>query len=309
MLTKSLRHASSRPARRGAVHTIVGMRRAAILVLMISLARAQEPAAEWRAEKVASGFRYAAGLAWSRDGHLYIADGPSGQVHRYTPGRGTELMKGDLKGPAGLAVDDRNRLLICESGARRLIRLREDRSAETIASTFEGRKLNSPNEVIVRKDGAIFFSDPAFGSANDSRELAFYGIFRIGLRGGVSVLARWDKRPNGLALSPDGKLLYAASSDERAVRVFDLDHQGNAAGERVLISGIEGVPNGLCTDDQGRLYVAARHVLIFTPDGRPAGQIEMPEKPASLVFGDADRQTLYVAARTSVYRARIAGRD
>src|SRR5208283_3353338 len=285
------------------------MRRAAILVLMISLARAQEPAAEWHAEKVASGFRYAVGLAWSRDGHLYIADGPSGQVHRYTPGRGTELMKGDLKGPAGLAVDDRNRLLICESGARRLIRLREDRSPETVASTFEGHKLNSPNEVVVRRDGEIFFSDPAFGSADDSRELSFYGIFRVGLRGGVSVLARWGKRPNGVALSPDGKLLYAASSDERAVRVFDLDHQGNATGERVLISGIDGVPNGLCTDEQGRVYVAARHVLIFTPEGRPAGKIAMPEKPASLAFGGSDHRTLYIAARTSVYSARLSVRE
>ena len=285
------------------------MRLAAFLLLMASLACAQERASEWQLEKVASGFRYVAGLAWSRDGHLYIADGPAGRLHRYTPGHGTGLVKSDLKGPAGLALDERGRLLICESGARRLIRLREDNTPETLASAFEGRKLNSPAKVIVRKDGVMFFSDPAFGSANDSRELPFYGIFRLNPRGGVSVLARWDKRPNGLALSPDGKLLYAASSDERAVRVFDLDHQGNASGERVLISRLDGVPNGLCTDEQGRLYVAARHVLIFTPDGRPAGWIEMPEKPASLVFGAADRQTLYVGARTSVYRARAAGRD
>ncbi len=125
----------------------------------------------------------------------------------------------------------------------------------------------------------------------------------------MSVLARWDKRPNGLSLSPDGKLLYAASSDERAVRVFDLDHQGNASGERVFISGIDGVPNGLCTDEHGRVYVAARHVLIFTPDGRPAGKIETPEKPASLVFGGDDHRTLYIAARSSVYSARLTVRE
>lgn len=288
---------------------VIGMRFPAVLLFILALTRAQEPATELRLEKIAGGFRYAGGLAWSHDGHLYIADGPLGQVHQYTPGRGTALLAGALKGPAGLALDDRGRLMICESGARRLIRLKERNVPETIASVFEGRKLNSPNDVAVRKDGTIFFSDPAFGSASDTRELPFYGIFRVTSKGGVSVLARWDKRPNGLALSPDGRLLYVASSDERAIRVFDLDHQGNASGERVLITGIEGVPNGLCTDDQGRLYVAARHVLIFTPDGKPAGRIEVPEKPASLVFGDADRQTLYVAARTSVYRVRIAGRD
>ncbi|MGO9242802.1 MAG: SMP-30/gluconolactonase/LRE family protein [Bryobacteraceae bacterium] len=285
------------------------MRLAALLILTAGLVRTPAQTAQWQLEKVATGFRYAGGLAWSRDGHLYIADGPAGQLLRYTPGHGTALVQGKLNGPAGLAVDDRGRILVCESGARRLVRLREDDSAETVASTFEGHKLNSPNEVVVRKDGEIFFSDPAFGSAGDSRELSFYGIFRVGLRGGVSALARWDKRSNGLALSPDGKLLYAASSDERAVRVFDLDHQGNASGERVLITGIDGVPNGLCTDDQGRLYVAARHVLIFTPDGRPAGKIVLPEKPASLAFGGDDRRTLYIAARTSVYSVRLTVRE
>jgi gluconolactonase len=288
---------------------VIGMRFPAVLLFIVALTRAQEPATEWQVEKIAGGFRYADGLAWSHDGHLYIADGPLGRVHQYTPGRGTALLAGDLKGPAGLALDDHGRLLICESGARRLIRLNEGHVPETIASVFEGHKLNSPNDVAVRKDGAVFFSDPAFGSADDTRELPFYGVFRVNSKGGVSVLARWDKRPNGLALSPDGRLLYVASSDERAIRVFDLDRQGNASGERVLITGIEGVPNGLCTDDQGRLYVAARHVLIFTPDGKSAGRIEVPEKPASLVFGDADRLTLYVAARTSVYRVRISGRD
>ena len=298
------------PGPPGAAHTmVIGMRFPALLLFIVALACAQEPATQWRIEKIAGGFRYADGLAWSNDGHLYIADGPLGQVHRYTPGRGTVLVAGDLKGPAGLALDDRGRLLICESGARRLIRLKEGAVSETIASVFEGRKLNSPRDVAVRKDGTVFFSDPAFGSADDARELPFYGIFRVNSKGGVSVLARWDKRPNGLALSPDGRLLYVASSDERAIRVFDLDRQGNASGERVLITGIEGVPNGLCTDDQGRLYVAARHVLIFTPDGKSAGRIVVPEKPASLVFGDTDRLTLYVAARTSVYRVRISGRD
>jgi len=288
---------------------VVGMRSPAVLLFIVALTRAQEPATDWRLDKIAGGFRYAAGLAWSRDGHLYIADGPLGRVHQYTPGRGTTLLTADLRGPAGLALDDHGRLLICESGARRLIRLKEGNVPETIASLFEGRKLNSPNDVAVRKDGAIFFSDPAFGSANDARELPFYGVFRVNSKGGVSVLARWDKRPNGLALSPDGKLLYVASSDERAIRVFDLDRQGNASSERVLISGIEGVPNGLCTDDKVCLYVAAQHVLVFTPDGKSAGRIEVPEKPASLAFGDGDRQTLYVAARTSVYRVRISGRD
>ena len=285
------------------------MRSPAILLSIFALAHAQEPAAEWRLEKVTSGYHYASGVAWSRVGHLYISDTQTGQVHQYTPGRGTALLVSNLKGPAGLALDEHGRLLICESGARRLIRLKEGNVPETLASEFEGHKLNSPNNVAVRKDGQIFFSDPAFGATNDTRELTFYGVFRAGPKGSTSVLARWDKRPNGVALSPDGKLLYVVSSDERAIRVFDLDRQGNASGERVLITGIEGVPAGLCTDDKGRLYVAARHVFAYTPDGKAVDRIEVPEKPSALALGDADRQTLYIAARTSLYRVHISGRD
>ena len=287
---------------------MVSMRLSAAFALFLAFATAQEPAINWRLEKVAGGLQYAAGLAWSREGRLYFSDAPAGRVHQFLPGQGTTLLLSDLKGPAGLALDDRGRLLICESGARRLVRLKEGNVLETLADNFEGRKLNSPNDVAVRKDGLIIFSDPAFGSAVDARELAFYGVFRLHSKG-VSALARWDKRPNGLALSPDGKLLYIASSDERAVRVLSLDHQGNASDERVLITGIDGVPNGLCTDEKGRLFVAARQILIYTPAGKLEGHVEVPEKPGALAFGDADHKTLYVAARTSVYRVRILGRD
>jgi len=287
---------------------MVGMRIAPALVFFVALANAQLPGTDGRVEKIAGGLQYTAGLAWSQDGRLYIADSPVGRVHQYIPGQGTTLLASDLKGPAGIALDEHGRLVICEGGARRLIRLKEGNVPETLADAFDGHKLNSPNDVVVRKDGVIFFSDPAFGSAVDARELPFYGVFRVHGKG-MAAIARWDKRPNGLALSPDGKLLYIASSDERAIRVLNLDHQGNASDERVLITGIEGVPNGLCTDEKGRLYVAARQVLIYTPAGKSAGRIVVPEKPAALVFGDADRKTLYVAARTSVYRVRIPGRD
>ena len=243
------------PGQPGAAHTmVIGMRLPAVLLFTAGLTHARSPPRNGRCRKSPPDFVTPTGSAWSRDGHLYIADGPARPVHQYTPGHGAALCGWrTARAPAGLALDDHGRFLICESGARRLIRL----TGKTIPRNRRLGLRGPQTEFAERSRGAqgrqVFFPTRPSVPPSDTRELPFYGVFRVGGRGGVSVLARWDKRPNGLALSPDGRLLYVASSDERAIRVFDLDRQGNASGERVLITGIEGVPNGLCTDDQGRL--------------------------------------------------------
>ncbi len=276
--------------------------------LLAAWAGAQTQQAPWlehRIERIADGFRYVGGIAWSREGHLYISDGPRGRIQEYTPGQPAAMLPVDLKNPSGLAVDDHGRLLVCEAGARRIVRIKAGNSVEVLATAFDGHALNSPNDLVVRKDGTIFFTDPAFGSAADSMELPFHGLFRLNGRNEAVVLARWKSRPNGVALSPDGKTLYVAMSDERAIRAFDLDRQGNVSNERILVSGIGGVPNALRTDDKGRLYLAAHMVQVYSPEGKPLGQVEIHERPTSLAFGDTSHRILFVATRTSVYRVEF----
>jgi gluconolactonase len=284
------------------------MLRIAVLVtagvsLCIGLASAQEHT-PYNVDTIAKGFGYVDSVALSSNGALYFTDSPAGRVYEWTQVNGTGLLAKDLKAPAGLAFDERGRLLVCESGARRIIRIGANSVIDVVASAFEGTPLNSPNDVVHRKDGLVFFTDPAFASADEKKSLPFYGVFRLGAKGDVVALAKWPKRPNGIDVSPNGRTLYVAGSDERVVRAYDLDARGTATNERVLISGIDGVPNGLRVDEKGRLYVAAKQLLVYSTEGRLVDRIEVPERPASLVFGDADRKAIYVAARTSVYRLR-----
>ena len=275
------------------------------LLLLYPWASAQEPFVEHRIEKIAGGFHYVGGMAWSHDGHLFISDGPRGKLHQWTPGESTAFLAVELSGPAGLAVDEHGRILVCEAGARRIVRIKAGNAVEVLASVFEGHALNSPNDLVMRKDGTIFFTDPAFGSAQDHMELSFHGLYRLNTKSEVVALARWNSRPDGVALSPDGKTIYVAISDERAVRAFDLDRQGNVSNERILISGIAGVPRSLRTDETGRIFVAAHTVLIYSPQGKLLGQIETSERPTSLAFGEGSRQVLFVATRSSVYRVEF----
>ena len=274
-------------------------------LLLPFCAIAQETPVEHRIERIAGGFHYIGGMVWSREGHLFFSDTARGRIQQWTPGQETGHLPVELKSPAGLAVDEHGLPLVCEAGARRIVRIKAGNALVPVATAFEGRQLNSPRDLVVRKDGTILFIDPAFGSARDSMALPFHGVFRISPKGEAVALARWDRRPGGIALSPDGKTLYVANSDERTIHAFDLDRQGNASGERVLVSGIEGVPVALRTDDKGRLYVAAHLVFVYSPEGRRLGQIETGDRPTSLAFGETGGRTLFIATRTSVYRVEF----
>jgi len=158
---------------------------------------------------------------------------------------------------------------------------------------------------VVRKDGQVFFTDPAFGSQEDTRDLDFFGVYHVSPRGEVELIAKPKGRPNGIALSPNGRILYVSNSDERNIRAYDLDPKGVASNERVLVSGIDGIPDGLRTDEKGNLYLAANEIEVYTPEGKPLGSIALGETPSNCAFGDEDLQGLYVTARTSVYRIRL----
>jgi len=257
-------------------------------------------------DKIASGFRFADGAAWSHQGYLAFADAPNNRIHKLVPGSRDTVLREGTRGACGAAFDSNGRLYLCEARGRRVVRARPKGEPEVLAESFEGKRLNAPNDLAIRKDGHLYFTDPAFGYQSDSRELDFYGVFHLTPRRELKVVARPAGRPNGIALSPNGRVLYVANSDEHNVRAYDLDGKGEASGERVVVSGIEGVPGGLCIDSQGHLWVAGKAMLKYSPEGKLLERIEIAEPPTDCVLGDGDLKTLYITAHTSIYRVRIA---
>lgn len=256
-------------------------------------------------EKVATGFAFAEGPAWSPAGFLVFSDIPNNQLLQFTPGKPAGIFRENSNGANGNRFDAQGRLYSCESHSRRVIRTDKKGKVEVVAERWQGKRLNAPNDLAIRKEGDVYFTDPAFGNQQDTRELDFFGVFHVSKKGELDVIAKPKGRPNGIALSPDGRTLYVSNSDEKNVRAYDLDKNGGASNERVLISGIEGVPDGMCVDAKGDVYVAADHVQVYSAEGKPLGIIRTGETPSNCAFGDPDLGSLYITARTSVYRVRL----
>jgi gluconolactonase len=252
-------------------------------------------------EPLATGFRFTEGPVWLEEGALLFTDIPSGRVLKWSARKNVEVLRENSGGANGLAVDGRGRVYTCEGGSRRVTRMDQDGRIEVLVERFDGKRLNSPNDIAVRRDGHAWFSDPAFGNREDARELPFHGVFHLKPSKELEVVARMDKRPNGVALSPDGRVLYVAVSNERAVRAWDIDRGGGASNPRVVITGLDGPPDGLKVDSKGNIYIAANALVIYSPQGRLIQTIEMPEKPSNLCFGP-DEKIIYVTTRTSVQR-------
>lgn len=258
-----------------------------------------------RIERLASGFRYAEGPVWTSDRRLLFTELPSNTIYVWQPGQKVELLRSNSNGALGLTFDSQERFYVCESKSRRLVRQDKKGKIEILAEKWEGKRLNGPNDVVVRRDGNVYFTDSAFGAANEKRELDFNGVFRVGPKGELAVIAKWKGRPNGIAISPNGKILYVTNSDERKIVEFDLDKAGAATNERMLVKGIHGVPGGVRCDQKGNLYVAATGLSIYAPDGKLIRDVELSDSPSNLAFGEADLQSLFVTTRHFVYRIRM----
>jgi gluconolactonase len=256
-------------------------------------------------DKIATGLQFTEGPSWSKEGFLLFSDCVSNKLHKYVPGAGVSDA-GDIPGgPNGNTYDVQGRLYTCEFRTRRVTRTSKKGAVEVLASKFEGKRLNAPNDIVVRRDGHVYFTDPAFGEQQDHRELDFFGVFHITPKGELEALAKWKTRPNGITLSPNGKVLYVADSDARLIRAYDLDKAGSASNERVAIEKIPGVPDGIRTDDNGNIYVAAKSVFVYSEAAKLLGTIEIRETPSNIAFGDADFESLFITARTIVYRVRL----
>jgi len=275
------------------------------LMLLLAGALAAQDLSDLKIEKAGGGFRFTEGPVWSREGYLLFSDVPENKIHRFTPGKGMEVFRDPSEGANGNAFDAQGRLYTCESRSRRVTRTDRKGKIEVLAGSFEGKRLNAPNDIVVRRDGHVYFTDPYFGKQAETLELDFQGIYHITPKGQLELLSRSKLLPNGIALSPNGRILYVAMSGERSVRAWDLDRQGKASNERVLVSGIEGVPDGMKVDEKGNLYVTCKTVAVYTPEGKLLGHVQVPETPANCAFGDPDFQSLYITARTSLYRVRL----
>ncbi len=256
-------------------------------------------------EKIDAGLRFTEGPVWSREGFLLFSDVPNNHIRKLVPGERSTVFREDSHGANGNTYDAQGRLYSCESKTRRVVRMDKKGKIEVLAEKWEGKRLNAPNDIVVRKDGHIYFTDPAFGDQADTRELSFYGVYHITPKGVMSLIAKPAGRPNGIAFSPNGKILYVDNSDDRNVRAYDVDRNGEVSNERVVVSNIDGVPDGMKVDVKGNLYITAKGVAVYSPAGKLIQTIDLSETPANCAFGDADLETLYITARTALYRVRL----
>jgi gluconolactonase len=255
---------------------------------------------------VAKDFTFTEGPAWNlKEGFLIFSDTPTDRLMKWVPGHPAEVFRKDANGPSGNAFDAEGRLYTCETRTRRVTRTDKNGAVEVLADKWEGKRLNAPNDIVVSKSGQVYFTDPAFGWQSDHRELDFYGVYHIPVKGPMKVVAKPAGRPNGIALSPNGRILYVVNSDERNVRAYDVDKNGETSNERVLIAKLEGIPGGIRVDEKGNLFVTANGVAIFSPEGKLLHTIEMRQGPSNCAFGETDLKSLMITAHGSVFRARM----
>ncbi len=277
------------------------------LLMVASLLLAQD-SANIRVERISMGNKFTEGPVWSLEGYLLFSDTVTDRIHKFIPGKGVTEFASKAGGAAGNAYDEQGRFYYCEFRERRVTRTAKNGKVDVIAARFEGKRLNAPSDIVVRRDGHVYFTDPAFGNQMDTRELDFFGIYHVTPKGEMEALARWKTRPHGIALAPNGRTLYVADADTRAIHSFDLDRSGSGSNDQIVISAMPHVPGGLRTDEKGNLYVATKGVAVYSPKGELLREIALGEPASNLAFGDPDLSSLYVTARTSVYRIRMGAK-
>jgi gluconolactonase len=263
-----------------------------------------------QAERLATGFGFTEGPLWHPDGFYYFVDIRRSALHRLTPGKEPELIRANTGEGNGTTFDLQGRLVICEGGNRRVTRMSAAGELEILMDRYEGKRLNRPNDVVCKSDGSIYFTDPGLRVPLEDRELPYAGVYRIAPDGTTTLVADCEY-PNGLAFSPDERVLYVANTRwAQYIHALELDGGGNVVRRRIFADmssdETDGVPDGMKVDVQGRIYCTGPGgTWVFAPDGTRLGIIRTPEIPANLAFGGPDLRTLFFTARTSVYTLRV----
>ena len=277
-------------------------------------------------EQLSSGHKWTEGPVWNKQQKMLLfCDIPNNEINRWdeVTGKVTVFMKpsgydgvenefGKEPGTNGLIYGQDGRLIACDHGNRRLYRLYEDGSKGTLVDRFEGKRFNSPNDLVMDKAGNIYFTDPPYGMIDESvREIEWHGVYRLTPSGAVTLLTKEFTRPNGIGLSPDEKTLYVAQSDKDApiYKAFPLNEDGTIGEGRVLydakpLTKDPGMPDGMAIDQNGNLWATGPGgVLVISPDGKLLGRIMMNKPTANCTFGD-DGSTLYITSSGFVCRVK-----
>jgi len=260
-------------------------------------------------QTLATGFGFTEGPVWDKTGFVYVSDEEINKIYRvYPDGHKEDLIA--LGDPDGNTYDHGQKLIDCASVLRAIIRIEPDGTYKVLADRFEGKRFNSPNDVVLGPDGAIYFTDPTLDlPQGEKQEIPFQGVYRLNANGEVRLLTKDLSQPNGLAFSPDGKKFYVDDSEQRNIRVYDFHSDGTISNGRIFASeaGAKrgGVPDGMKVDRNGNLFVTGPEgIWVWSPEGTHLGTIVMPEQPANLAWGDSDYGTLYITATKSVYKLR-----
>jgi gluconolactonase len=277
-------------------------------------------------EQLGTGFTFTEGPIWNPEGFLLFSDMPGDVRRRWDPDSGvTEVANPSNKGN-GMTIDNDGRLVVCEHVTSSVVRMDPDGKGggrEVLATHYEGKELNSPNDVVVKSDGAIYFTDPTYGrmpgfGIEREQDLDFQGVYRIAPQGGDPQLLIDDfDQPNGLCFSTDESLLYINDTTRAHIRVFDVQSDGTIANGRVLADGIGSgdlavgdLVDGMKLDERGNVWVTGPGgVCVFDPEGRHIGTVEVPENVGNLNWGGPQWDQLFIPATTSVYRiqCRVSG--
>jgi len=280
-------------------------------------------------EKLAGGLRFTEGPVWVRDGgYLLFSDLMQNAIMKWSPGGGATVFRkqiftssypdGVLIGTNGLTLDRQRRIVAAEHGNRRVSRIEKDGKIKVLAEHYEGKRLNSPNDLVSKKNGDIYFTDPTGlygtfpeGPDKPKPELGFNGVYRITAAGKLDLLTKDVQYPNGIAFSPDEKKLYVSNSrPDKYWMAFDVQADGTLANGHKFYDATndpgQAVPDGMKVDSAGNLYMTGPGgLLIVSPDGKHLGTIQLPEIAANCAWGDADAKSLYITARTGLYRIKL----
>jgi len=258
------------------------------------------------------GLQFTEGPLWLPDGSLLFQDIKAEKTYKVAPDGALQTLRSDTHAANGQTFDAEGRVVFCEQNGRRVSRMNPDGSGvETVLEAWEGKRLNSPNDIVARADGLLYFTDPPYGVAPEDREIPFQGVYALDSLAEPRLLLDDFEKPNGLALSPDERTLYVCDTGRYHVRAFAVELSGNLTPDTgrvfaTLDPGQAGGPDGMKVDRDGRVYVAvALGIWVFEPGGRLLGILSLPQRPSNLNWGGPDGKTLAITAVDHVYKVRF----
>ncbi|MCH7713674.1 MAG: SMP-30/gluconolactonase/LRE family protein [Chloroflexi bacterium] len=260
-------------------------------------------------EVLAKGFQFTEGPVWHPDRYLLFSDIAGDTIFRFVPGRGVQKFITPSRNSNGLTFDASGRLLACEHGGRQISRISDENNMVPLVGQYDGKPLNSPNDLVVHSSGNIFFTDPPFGISPDTGEQGFNGVYRVDPNGSITLLRDDMDLPNGLAFTSDESILYIADSRKRQVLAYPVNSDLSLGEPSVFVDmdvTATGNPDGIKVDVEDNVYIAgAGGIWAVDPSGRHLGTLEFPELPSNLAFGGPRNMTLFVTARTGIYSIRV----